>query len=65
LAETVKDLERTCEDLVCQLQALGGTSWARTGIGSSDGGPRSVLALSRRAAHELRHHRYDIQRSVG
>jgi hypothetical protein len=65
VADTVKDLDRTCSGLACQLEALGPASWARTGIGSSDGGRRSVLALSRRAAHELRHHQHDIERSLG
>gem|GEM_PF-818720 len=60
VAATLRDLERACAVLVVQLRGLDAGSWEKAGVGSSDGGPRTVLSLSRRAAHELSHHRGDI-----
>jgi hypothetical protein len=52
------------ESLRDVLATLAATDWATVGVGSSDGGPRSVSVLAQRAAHEIQHHLLDIGRSL-
>lgn len=63
-AAALDSVEAACGSLANLLDALDQQAWAKSGIGSSDGGPRSVLVLAQRAAHELRHHHMDTERSL-
>ncbi|MCU1449964.1 MAG: DinB family protein [Acidimicrobiales bacterium] len=61
MRELLDDVDERCRSLATRLQALDDDQWRRTGIGS-DGGDRTVLALARRAVHEVHHHLYDVRR---
>ena len=62
---TLNELERASVELGELLDGLDATSWRQAGVGSTDNGPRTVLTLGRRAAHEVRHHHRDIERQTG
>jgi hypothetical protein len=61
MSDLLDAVEQQCQSLARRLDALDDEGWMRTGIGS-DGGDRTVLALARRAVHELHHHLYDVRR---
>jgi hypothetical protein len=54
-------LMATADRLAARLRGLPEDAWERVGIGS-DGDPRTILVLARRAAHEVEHHLMDLGR---
>ena len=63
--EALAGLDAACVSLAGLLAGLDDADWATSGVGSADGGPRSVHLLAQRAAHELRHHLVDVRRGMG
>jgi hypothetical protein len=64
-SDAIRDVIAAATQRVTQLfRSLSDDEWARVGIGSSDGGERSVRNLASRLAHEGVHHLLDIGRSV-
>src|SRR5437588_995398 len=61
LDATIEDLVKESDGLATLLGELSDAEWRRAGIGS-DGGTRSIDELARRAAHEVRHHAFDVHR---
>jgi hypothetical protein len=59
LTDVLGDLGRACASGTALLAPLSAADLGRTGTGT-DGGPRTVAGLVHRAAHEARHHMYDI-----
>ena len=55
----VRELRAAADHLATAVDRLGPDELAREGVGS-EGGPRSVLTLVRRAAHEVQHHAHDV-----
>ena len=60
LDELIRAVSDTCTACTAPLAVLDAAQWNEVGIGS-DGQPRTVLQLARRAAHEAHHHLQDVQ----
>lgn len=58
---TRSGLREAGEALAGELRGLDTPQWERVGLGS-DGSPRTVATLARRAAHEASHHLVDVQK---
>lgn len=57
----IAELSEACASFASKLGRLAPADWTRSGIGS-DGSPRTIDSLARRAAHEAVHHVLDIRR---
>jgi hypothetical protein len=62
--DALRFLGEVAEPLGTLLEGLGPGTWQSTGS-TPAGGRRSVAELARRAAHEVRHHAFDVQRLLG
>jgi len=63
VAGALSDMGSVAASLVGLLEDLTPAEWSLMGTGTDDG-PRSVLHLAQRAAHEACHHCFDVARIV-